>query len=81
MTRMVIPQNRLPLHLFWFLLSNVGHIIPYEIFPEISPAYEKKIQMQEAVCRVRPYLAMNGFEVMAENGVGYKCYKIEGKAK
>jgi hypothetical protein len=73
---MIIPQNRLPFYLFWLFASNVGIVIPYHLLAEISPSYENKIQMQMAISRVRPFLSMNGYEVVVERNIGYKCCRL-----
>ena len=72
----IIPQNRLPLLLFWFLIDNVGAVIPYHRLGEISKSYDHRVQVQMAISRVRPFLEMNGFALESERGVGYLCYEI-----
>jgi hypothetical protein len=76
MNKPIIPHNRLPLLLFWFLIDNAGAVIPYHRLGEISESYDSRVQSQMAISKVRPFLEMNGFALESERNIGYLCYAI-----
>lgn len=63
--------------MFHFLVGNANMIIPYEAFLKLSASYKSKFYLQMSVSRIRPFLEMNGFCVIAVAGTGYECRKIE----
>ena len=71
----LIPQNRIPLCLFYFLVSNAGLFLAHHRFEEITPAFRDRRQVQTGISRLRPFLEGNGFYMVMEYGIGYYCMK------
>jgi hypothetical protein len=80
MQRLITPQNRLPLHLFWLLIDNVGTPINYKAFTEITSAYKSRTQLHNAIKKIRPLLRLNNFDLTCIYGFGYDCHKTGKEA-
>jgi hypothetical protein len=76
---MIIPQNRLQLHLLYFFVSNINVEIPYERFEEITPTYRRRASLCTEVSHLRLYLGPLGFFAVNIHNYGYKCIRIRKK--
>lgn len=81
----IIPSQRLQLHLFYFLVSNVqllndhmDRTIPYHRFGEITPSYYKIRHLHYAITKIRPLLDYWGFFVVNVRNEGYQCFRSYG---
>lgn len=71
-----IPQNKIDLYLFWFLVSNAGAPIPYWRFCELDNNYYDRDRLSRAVDNITANILENGFTVERVANKGYLCCKV-----
>lgn len=72
---LLIPQNKLLLYLFWYLIDNEGIIISYICLQELLPPFIAKTELQMKISLIRPLLEASGYKIKAIHDYGYQCYK------
>lgn len=78
------PMSRRSREILYLLTANANHpfeeftrgiVIPYEKFLEISPSFERRVNITTALWPVKEILKIYGFYLTAVTNKGYMCHK------